>query len=75
MELEIHVEGTQIIVNRRDTRLTITYTKLSDAPCIIEDPSWTRDEGLEEFRVRAWQVAHDEKLVGSLDCRLPKHFT
>ena len=57
MELEIHVEGVQIIVNRSNTRLTITYTKLSDTPCIIEDPSWTRDEGLEEFRLRAWQAA------------------
>jgi hypothetical protein len=57
MELEIHVEGGQIIVNRPNTRLTITYRKLSDRPRIIEDPSWTRDEGLEEFRVRAWQAA------------------
>jgi hypothetical protein len=60
MELEIHVEGGQIIVNRRHTRLTITYTKLFDPPCIIEDPSWTRDEGLEEFRVRAWQAASEK---------------
>jgi hypothetical protein len=37
MELEIHVEGRQIIVNRPHTRLTITYTKLSDGPCIIVD--------------------------------------
>ena len=57
MELEIHVEGGQIIVNRRNSRLTITYTKLLDTPCIVEDPPWTRDEGLEEFRVTAWQAA------------------
>ena len=60
MELEIHVNGSQIIVNRRHTRLTITYTKPTDTPCIIEDPSWTRDEGLEEFRVRAWRAANEK---------------
>jgi len=60
MELEIHVEGGQIIVNRPHTRLTITYTKLSHARCIIEDQSWTRDEGFEEFRVRAWQAASEK---------------
>ena len=60
MELEIHVEGGQIIVNRPRTRLTITYIKPAYAPCIVEDPSWTRDEGWEEFRVSAWQAAREK---------------
>ena len=60
MELEIHVNGQQIIVNRRQSRLTMTYTKLSDRLCIIEDPSWTRDDGSDEFRFRAWQADNEK---------------
>ena len=35
-ELELHIEEARIVVNMRQTRLTMTYTK--DAPGLIEEP-------------------------------------
>ena len=67
-ELELHVEGRHIIVNLRQSRLTVTYTKPSDTLCIVEDPLWTRDDGSNEFRVRAWQAAsHKAREIGWID--------
>jgi hypothetical protein len=67
-ELELHVEGRHIIVNMRQSRLTLTYTKASDAPCIIEEALWTRDDGSNEFRVKAWEAAsHKAREIGWID--------
>ena len=55
-ELELHVEGRQIIVNMMDTRLSITY-RLSPKGELEENKFWTIDAGDAEFRQRAWQAA------------------
>jgi hypothetical protein len=57
MGLEIHVDGRQIIVNKRHSRYAMTYIRQFDTPSIIEDPLRTRDEEAEEFRSRVWQAA------------------
>ena len=67
-ELELHVEGRHIIVNLRRSRLTVTYTKRSNTPWLIEEPLWTRDDGSNEFRVRALQAAsHKAREIGWID--------
>jgi hypothetical protein len=58
-ELELHVEGRQIIVNMIDTRLTITY-QLSLEGHLEENKFWTVDGGDAEFRQRARQAAHSK---------------
>jgi hypothetical protein len=58
-ELELHVEGRQIIVNMMDTRLSITY-RLSPKGELEENKFWTIDAGDAEFRQRAWQAARSE---------------
>jgi hypothetical protein len=61
-ELEIRVEETQLIVNARGTRLTITYQVSPDGQSLIEHPFWTGDDrnapiSLNEFRRGAWLAA------------------
>jgi hypothetical protein len=56
-ELELHVEGRQIIVNMINTRLTVTY-QLSPEGQLEENKFWTVDGGDSEFRQRARQAAH-----------------
>ena len=58
-ELELHVEGDQIIVNMTDTRLTITY-QLSAEGQLQENKFWTVDGRNAEFRQRAWEAAHSK---------------
>jgi hypothetical protein len=58
-ELELHVEGRQIIVNMIDTQLTVTY-QLSPEGQLEENKFWTVDGGDAEFRQRAWRPAHSK---------------
>lgn len=60
--LEIHVHESQIIVNLRGTRLTITYGVSPDEGSLVEQPFWTGDDrsapiSLNEFRESAWLAA------------------
>jgi hypothetical protein len=55
-ELQLHVEGREIIVKVRHTRLTITYRVSSDGR-LEENRFWTVDAGDTEFRQRAWKAA------------------
>jgi hypothetical protein len=55
-ELELHVEGRQIIVNMSGTRLTLTF-QLSSEGQLEENKFWTVDSGDAEFRQRARQAA------------------
>ena len=61
--LEIHVHESQIIVNLRGTRLTITYGVSPDEGSLVEYPFWTGDDrnaqiSLNEFRRSAWLAAN-----------------
>ena len=65
-ELELHIEEGRIVVNMRQTRLTMTYKK--DPPGLIEEPLWTRDEGSSDFRAKAWHAAsHKAREIGWID--------
>ena len=61
-ELEIHINDSQIIVNARGTRLTVTYQVSADRQSLVEQPFWTGDDrnapiSLDEFRRNAWLAA------------------
>src|SRR5262245_37176122 len=56
MELALHVEDRQIIVNLIDTRLTMTY-QLSPEGQLEENEFWTVDARDAEFRQRARRAA------------------
>ena len=65
-ELEIHVVDGHIIVNLPLTRLTMTYKKC--ASDLVEDYLWTRDDGSNDFRVRAWLAASQKaREIGWID--------
>jgi hypothetical protein len=63
VELEIHIDEPQIIVNVKGTRLTMTFQVAPDGQSLVENSFWTRQErnapiSLNEFRRSAWQAAH-----------------
>ena len=67
-DLELHIDDGQIVIDMRQTRLTMTYKR--DAPGLIEEPlSRLGTKGLATFaRRRGTQPAiKRERLAGSTD--------
>lgn len=63
VELEIHIDEPQIIVNVKGKRLTITFQVAPDGQSLVENSFWTRQDrnapiSLNEFRKSAWRAAY-----------------
>ena len=58
-ELELHVEGHQIIVCMANSRLTLTF-QLSTDGRLEENKFWTLDGGDADFRRRACRAAQSK---------------